>query len=124
VYVYLKSFLPIWVMSLAPESHNEFDCGGAVPYGGATADSADAAQVDRVNVESGFRQTQKLKVVKSTKRSEISRPNFDPCVTVDCSFDSLNSLFLANFRKVSGATEMSSLTFLIAIRNMLRLGLL
>jgi hypothetical protein len=54
----------------------KFDCG-AVPYGRATTDSANAAQVDRVNVAKGFRQTQKLQVVKSTQRSEISRPNFN-----------------------------------------------
>jgi hypothetical protein len=60
-----------------PSSRDEkFDCG-AVPYGRATADSADAAQVDRVNVAKGFRQTQKLQVVKSTQQSEISRPNFN-----------------------------------------------
>jgi hypothetical protein len=33
----------------------------------ATADSANAAQVDRVKVAKGFRQTQKLKVIKSTE---------------------------------------------------------
>jgi hypothetical protein len=39
------------------EKNYKFDCG-AVPYGRATADSTDAAQVDRVKVASGFRQTQ------------------------------------------------------------------
>jgi hypothetical protein len=44
----------------------------AIQYG-----RADAAQVDLVNVAKGFRQTQKLQVVKSTERSEIKRPNFN-----------------------------------------------
>jgi hypothetical protein len=51
---------------------------GAVPYGRATADSADAAQVGRANVASGFRQTQKLQVAKSAKWSDISQPVADP----------------------------------------------
>jgi hypothetical protein len=36
----------------------KFDCG-AVPHGNATADSADAAQVDRLNIAESFRRTQK-----------------------------------------------------------------
>jgi hypothetical protein len=51
-------------------NYSKFVCG-AVPYGRATADSANAAQVDRVNVAKGFRQTQKLQVVKFTERSEV-----------------------------------------------------
>jgi hypothetical protein len=57
-------------------SNKKFDCG-TVPRDSATAGSANAAQVDRVNVAKGFRQTQKLQVVKSTQQSEISRPNFN-----------------------------------------------
>jgi hypothetical protein len=63
----------------SPSLHNtnyKFDCG-AVPYGRATADNANAAQVDRVNVANGFRQTHKLQVVESTQRSEVSRPSFN-----------------------------------------------
>jgi hypothetical protein len=64
-----------------PQQHpngfnKKFDCG-VVRYGRATADCADAAQLGRVNVASGFRQTQKLQVAKSAKRSEVLRPSFN-----------------------------------------------
>jgi hypothetical protein len=50
-----------------------------------TALTLHAHAVGRVNVASGFRQTQKLQVVKSTKRSEIPRPSFNHIFRVSLS---------------------------------------
>jgi hypothetical protein len=61
------------------------------PYGRASSDSADAAQVDRVNVASSFRQAQWLQIVKSAKRSEIARPNFNQVFGASLSICSLIS---------------------------------
>jgi hypothetical protein len=41
--------------------NQKLDCG-AIPYGRATADGDDAAQVDRVKVASSFRQAQWLQI--------------------------------------------------------------
>jgi hypothetical protein len=80
----------------------KLDCG-AVPYDRATADSADAAQVDRVNVASSFRQAQWLQIVKSAKRSEIARPNFNQVFRASlsiCPSISLSTVSMAYFGRV------------------------
>jgi hypothetical protein len=76
---------------------------------------ANAAQIDRVNVansQKGFRWIQKLQVVKSTQRSELSRPNSNKVFRASLStyyscrchrrynYSLINGLFLANFRNV------------------------
>jgi hypothetical protein len=66
-------------------------------------DSANAAQVGRVNVASGFRQTHMLQVFKSTKRSEILRPNFNQVFRTSlstCQSISVSIALTAHFRKV------------------------
>jgi hypothetical protein len=92
---------------LLARDHN-LDCG-AVPYGRATAHSADAAQVDRVNVASGFRQAEWLQIVKSAKRSEIARPNFNQVFRTSmsvCPSISLSTVSTAYFWRIFEKSQL------------------
>jgi hypothetical protein len=55
--------------SLIARKTSKLTAGQSHNYRRATADSV--AQVDLVNVAKGFRETQKLQIVKFTQRSEI-----------------------------------------------------
>jgi hypothetical protein len=76
-----------------------------------TADSADAAQVDRVNVASSFRQAQWLQIVKSAKRSEIARPNFSQVFRASlsiCLSISLSTVSTAYFWRIFEKSQLLS----------------
>jgi hypothetical protein len=92
-----------------PLNNWKLDCG-AVSYGRATDDSADAAQVGRVNVARGFRNSDRPRSFKSSNLRNDQRDSATKLspgglfVTVDLpvyfSVDSFDGPFLANFRKL------------------------
>jgi hypothetical protein len=88
-------------------STRNLTAGQSHMHGLATADSADAAQVDRVNVAKRFQtdpEASSRQIYPTVRDIATKLQSGVPCVTVDLpvdfSVDSLNGLFSANFRKV------------------------